>query len=228
MSQEQDALLYQPSRATVIYDTPSELESVDLPELPSTEDTDLELDEAPSNEVTNEDADLDAILSEMDTEGEQPTEDDDTGYTKYRERLEQDLGMPLAEAKALIEELVAERQQRTVREMHSELASHWGVGTKDVEQRLVEVKKLWDKLPADKQAQYDNVQGAIAIWARLEASGKVKSTPRLDKNSTGSTVAQTKYWYTQAQISELMKNPNEYAKHADRITIAYQQGRVKR
>ncbi|AGY46501.1 scaffolding protein [Cyanophage PP] len=226
--QTQDVAPLQPSRATVLYDAPSQSE--DLPELPSLEDTqDLEteaLDEVPSSDV---DADLDALLETLDNEGtEQPSEDEQQPTAEFSAQFEQTFGMSVDDAKELIQELHQERVERQVRVMHNELASHWGVDNKEVENRLLEVRKLWEKLPPDKQTQYDNVNGAIAIWARLESSGRTKNTPKLDRNSTSSVTSSSKYWYTEAQIRELQKNPTEYAKHADNVLRAYALGKVKR
>lgn len=174
---------------------------------------------------------LDALLAGLSDE-EETVNDETTSEDKpsagFVEEFEQQFGMSVADAKALVQELAAERSDRTVRQQQADLATHWGVSTDEVTQRLMVVRQFWEKLPADKQAQYDNAEGAKAIYAKLLASNKA-GTPKLDRNSSKRTEgSSSKYMYTQEQINALMRNPEEYAKEADNILRAYQLGKVKK
>ena len=92
------------------------------------------------------------------------------------------------------------------------------------------VKTLWDKLPADKQQAYDSTKGAQALYARYEQSQQRKSTAKSTSSAKGKGLAgastQSKYWYTESQINAM--DAATYSGNADRILMAYAQGRVKR
>ena len=218
---------FQGTRATIVSPATS-------PTVPS-QDEQNDASETVAADEPGELNELDAYLAGL-TDEEEPEEaeieetapDGDTPSARFTAEFEDQFGMSVADAKALVQELAAERSERTVRQQQADLATHWGVTTDEVTERLTIVRQFWEKLPVEKQAQYDNAEGAKAIYAKLAASNKT-GTPKLDRNSTKTTSSgQTKWMYTQEQINTLMKDPAEYAKEADNILRAYQLGKVKR
>ena len=87
---------------------------------------------------------------------------------------------------------------------------------------------MWDKLPRDKQQAYDTTKGAQALYARYEQQQQRKGTTKASKTSTkGSSGGSTsKYWYSESQINAM--DAATYSQNANRIMVAYAQGRVKR
>lgn len=226
-TQEQtpQAFAFQGTRATIV--SPATDTTAPSQDEQSVDSEDVAVEE------TGEPDDLDALLEGLTADEQDDTEVDDTKEEDkpsagFVAEFEQHFGMSVDDAKALVQELAAERSDRTVRQQQADLATHWGVDAGEVTARLMVVRQLWEKLPAEKQAQYDNAEGAKAIYAKLQASGKA-GTPKLDRNSTRKTEGgQSKWMYTQAQINALMQNPDEYAKEADNILRAYQLGKVKK
>ena len=223
---QQTESVFQGSRATVV-----------SPDIDTSAPSSEELDVV-SDETSVEDDELDSLLDFSDdeeTEGDTETLPETETSAGFQQEFEQHFGMSVEDAKSLVQELAqerADRQQRTQQQQvelqQRDLATHWGVDEGEVVSRLVVVKQYWDKLPEEKKAQYDNAEGAKAIYAKLVASGKA-NVPKLDRNSTKSaSTGSPKYLYTEAQIRELQKNPEEYAKEADNILRAYQLGKVRK
>jgi hypothetical protein len=155
------------------------------------------------------------------------TEDKPEPSAAFTEQFEQHFGMTVDDAKALMEDLSALRQEREAYQVylqHQQLATHWDVPQETVAQRLTEVAKVWNKLPDDKKQKLDNIDGVKAIWARIETKGG-KSTPKLDKSAAKAT-AQSKYLFTQSQIDSM--SDAEYAQNRQAIANAYAQGKVKK
>lgn len=202
------------SRAQVIYDQPgTDVETAeDEPDLLGA-DTD-ELD----------DVDLDGLVAdpEAEPEEEEDLSEGSPAYQKFADTFEKVLGSPLKETVDAVRALMVESQERSVREQKYELSAHWQVPVDEVDRRVAITSQLWKKLPADKQQQYDNPKGAIALYAKYEASKGTKQGVQTSTKAVNQRA--TKYDFTQTQIDKM--TVSEYEANIGAITKAYQQGRV--
>lgn len=226
---QQEQKVYQSSRAKVVYTEPSDLADVDL-----SDDEDV----TPANlESLAEDYEEDALpdLEDLPEDPEEEDEEDDfvegsKRFEQFRSDFTKAFGLPLEEARDLVQGLQAESTKRAINEQKYELSASWDVPVTEVDKRLMIVKTMWDKLPADKQQAYDSTKGAQALYARYEQSQQRKSTAKGTSSAKGKGLAgattQSKYWYTEKQINAM--DAATYSGNADRILMAYAQGRVKR
>lgn len=205
--------VYTSSRAQVMYDQPGVTEPTEQEETDLL-GTDDELD----------DVDLDGLVDDPEAE---PEEEEDLtegspAYVKFAETFEKVVGAPLKETVDKVNELLEESRDRKVREMKYELSAHWQVPVDEVDRRVAITAKLWDKLPKDKQPLYDNPKGAIALYAKYEASKGAKQGIQTSNKATNQRA--TKYDFTQRQIDKM--TVAEYEANIGAITQAYQRGRV--
>jgi len=197
--------------------------------------TDDSLDE---DELIIDTANLEEVdeLPELDELPEDPEEDDTEDFVEGSPRFEQfrndftkAFGLPLEEARDLVQGLKQEAVKRAVNEQKYELSAAWDVPVTEVERRLMIVKTMWDKLPPDKQQAYDSPKGAQVLYARYEEKNtRTSATKATTSTSTakqkGSTAS--KYWYTESQINAM--DDATYKSQADRIMVAYAQGKVRK
>jgi hypothetical protein len=218
--QETEAV-YRGSRATIKYDLGDD-------QVDDTEDDELVLDTANELDISGDEL---PDISDLPLDPEQPEEDEfvegSPRFEQFRSDFDKAFGIPLEEARDLVQGLRDDSIKRAVNEQKYELSAAWNVSVTEVEQRLAVVKTLWDKLPPDKQQAYDSPKGAQVLYARYEqdqqrrGTAKVKSSTKVSPANGGN-----KYWYTQAQIDRMPQD--EYYKQSDRIMLAYAQGRVRR
>lgn len=219
-------MVYQTSRAKVLYEQdPSTIsEDVNL-------DEDDELVLTPANELDEGDE-----LPDLDGLPEEPEEEEDEfvegspRFEQFRSDFTKAFGLPLEDARDLVQGLQAESIKRSLNEQKYELSAAWDVPVTEVDRRLMVVKTMWDKLPSDKQQAYDSTKGAQALYARYEQQQQRKGATKAAKTSTkgasSSSGSQSKYWYSESQINSM--DAATYAQNANRIMVAYAQGRVKR
>jgi hypothetical protein len=177
-------------------------------------------------------------LPELDELPEDPeTEVDEDDFVEGSPRFEQfrtdftkAFGLPLEEARDLVQGLKEESVKRVVNEQKYELSAVWDVPVTEVERRLMIVKTMWDKLPPDKQQAYDSPKGAQVLYAKYEEKNTRKSATKTHTSTStansqkGSTAS--KYWYTESQINAM--DDATYKQHNERIMVAYAQGRVRK
>lgn len=205
-------------------DAPEEITSeVDL-----SDDDELLL---PANDLDGEELpelDLDGLPEDPEEEGEDDFVEGSPRFEQFRNDFTKAFGLPLEEARDLVQGLQQESIKRSLNEQKYELSATWDVPVTEVERRLAVVKTMWDKLPRDKQQAYDSTKGAQVLYARYEQQQQRKGSTKATKTSTkGSSGASTsKYWYSEQQINSM--DAATYAQNANRIMVAYAQGRVKR
>ena len=90
-------------------------------------------------------------------------------------------------------------------------------------ERLQLVGQFWATLSPEKQAKFDNVQGALTIYQKLVQMGKVPQ--KLQSSVSKAPTGKPKYMYTQKQIDDMPIH--EYQAQADRIAYALANKLVK-
>lgn len=202
-----------------------------------TVDDDLDgLPPANTEVALDEDDELDlSILNELPEDPEAEPEDDfsegSPRFEQFKSDFNKAFGLPMEEARELVQSLKADSVKRQINEQKYELSAAWDVPVTVVDERLAIVANMWKKLPADKQQAYDSTKGAQALYAayeqqqqrKLSAKGATKGTSK-----SGLAVGNTssKYLYTQRQIDSM--DAATYSREAQNIMVAYAQGRVKR
>lgn len=211
----------------MIYDVdPSLTTDDDLTELPPA-NTELALDE-------DDDLDL-SVLDELPEDPEAEPEDEfaegSPRFEQFKSDFNKAFGLPMEEARELVQSLKADSVKRQINEQKYELSAAWDVPVTVVDERLAIVANMWKKLPADKQQAYDSTKGAQALYAAYEQQQQRKLTAKGAAKGTaksGLAVGNTssKYLYSEKQINAM--DAQTYAREAQNIMVAYAQGRVKR
>lgn len=219
-----ESQVYQTSSARILYDTPDIDDSLD------------DDDEVPTAKLDGEDVELDDELPELGDLPEDPDAEEEEEFVEGSPRFEQfrsdftkAFGLPLEEARDLVQGLKQESDKRAINEQKYELSAAWDVPVGEVEQRLMIVKKMWDKLPADKQQAYDTTKGAQVLYARYMQTNERKATTKTATTTksglAGGKANTSKYMYTQSQIDAM--DAATYAANANNIMYAYAQGKVR-
>lgn len=179
--------------------------------------------------VDPEEAELLALLEddtveEPESEDSEPKDDDSDFDGKFQAHFEKTFGLKPDEAVALVQELVAEREERKVQGQLNELRAIWGgIDDESLYQRLETVREVYNSLTPENQMKFNSPKGAATIWKRLEMQGKTPKT--LQRSKSQSSVKPT-FMYTQQQIDAMPAS--EYRKQADKIAAAYANGLVKK
>lgn len=224
----------QAGRARIIYDsadqlTGEDIEDTDLGVEPDTE-IDLEGVSVPEETLDSLAGDL---LDDEDTLDPEPEDDFTEGsprFESFKQDFNKAFGIDLHEAVELVQSLHSDKVARAANEQKYELSAHWEVPVAQVEERLAVVAKLWQKLPTDKRQQFDNPQGAIALWSRHEqaqakrGTGFKASSAKTGNPNGGRT--RTAYDFTEQQINQM--DEATYSSNATAIALAYANKRVKR
>lgn len=152
-------------------------------------------------------------------------------FKKFAEDFEKYMGMPIDQFKASQQEAIEYvnqvKAERAKVEATKLLANEWGVDITEVEGRLEQVQKRFNKYPEDMRKRLDSVEGAKLIWAKIEqenANRLNKQVPQFQR-SRGTATAQPKAMFKQSDIDKM--SPEIYARNADRILKAYQLGLVQ-
>jgi hypothetical protein len=222
---EAQAYTTQGNRATVLYETRNNAALLDEDDELTTSAIDevdpLALD---GDELPDISADL--------PDDPESTEDDEfvegsPRFEQFKSDFNKAFGLPMEEARDLVQSLRDDSIKRQVNEQKYELSAAWQISVTEVEERLAVVHQLWSKLPADKQQAYDNPKGAQVLYARYEQSRmNRKGTQGKTKTASQVSTPANKWMYTQRQIDQM--DAATYSKEADRIMLAYAQGRVRR
>jgi hypothetical protein len=223
---QQAEQVYKTGRAQIIYPT-----DVAVDEEVSLLEDDDELDLTPAN-LSEGDDEL-PELDDLPEDPEEETDEEEFGegsprFEQFKNDFVKAFGLPMEEARDLVQGLREESTKRAINEQKYELSAAWNVPVTEVDRRLAVVAKVWSKLPADKQQAYDSTKGAQVLYARHEAqqtkTATTRSSQRTSTKATSNTPA--KYWYTQPQIERM--SAEEYSANADRIMVAYAQNKVKK
>lgn len=172
------------------------------------------------------------VVVEPDLAEEQPTEQEPAEETEeeqvepsaeFGEQFKAVFGMDTSEAVSLVNELANFRD-----EVH--LMREWGVAAHEYDTRIGAVKEFYNTLPEDGREQFNNPQGAVAIWNHLEKTGKVvsPSTPRSGraKSSVRSSVSKPPAAEMLKRSDILKMDDKTYQENYARISKAFQEGRV--
>ena len=210
----------QGSRAQVIYDSPVD------------DSEDVELEEVSGGEDELDSDELDVDLTDLPDDPEEEPEDDfvegSPRFEQFKEDFNKAFGLPLEEARDLVQSLKEDSVKRQLNEQKYELSAAWDVPVTVVDQRLAVVAKMWEKLPADKKAAYDSTKGAQLLWNQYETKRASTGAAKVSKTmkSTAKQTSTPKWLYTQRQIDQM--DAATYSAEADKIMLAYAQGKVKR
>lgn len=185
------------------------------------------IEDADTSEMSAEEKELLALLDDENTETPETdteTEEGDKDFqVQFEAHFEKTFGMKPDEAVSLVQELVAERQERQVQGQIEELRTLWGgVPDDELYVRLEAVRTVYNSLSKEKQAKFNNPKGAVAIYKQLEMRGKAPKVQR----SASKTTATPKFMYTQKQIDSMPLD--DYKKQADKIAYAYANGLVQK
>lgn len=164
------------------------------------------------------------LVEEQSTEQE-PEEDSEQKVepsAEFGEQFKAVFGMDTTEAVSLVNELANFRDE-------VQLMRTWGVAAHEYDNRIGAVKEFFSTLPEDSREQFNNPQGAIAIWNHLEKTGKVvPSTPR-----SGRAKSSVRSGASKPPAAELLKrsdilamDDSTYRANYARISKAFQEGRV--
>lgn len=155
---------------------------------------------------------------ETETAEEEETEEELRGFDQeFTKRF----GVKPDEAVEIINSLSAFRDEMN-------LMRNWGVSPTEYDTRMTQVREFYKTLPEDKQPEFNNPEGAKAIWEHLE-----KTNPSKKKSSTVSKVGSSKKPTTTAKPKEFIKKSEilrmsaaEHQRRLPEINLAWQQGRV--
>lgn len=151
---------------------------------------------------------------ELEEESEQETED-------FDKQFETKFGVKPEEAKSLFTDLMAMRDEMTLMRL-------WEITPVEYGQRMSEVREFFQKLPEDKQSDFDNVEGAMSIWNYLQSQKpdepKSNKIVKVRGKSTNVTSQPTKRIYTRSEIVGMSKE--DYNKARADINQAYFEGRI--
>lgn len=169
------------------------------------------------NAVPAEDQSQEEETEESETEVEEPTE--------FGTQFKETFGIEPAEAVELVNSLTAFRDEQT-------LMRQWQTTPSDYDSRMKAVREFYNTLPEDGRDQFNNVQGAAAIWEHLQtlapkATADATSPTTAKGRSSKSKTKQTKkpaFDFTKTQILTMPKD--EYHRKLPAISRAYQTGRV--
>lgn len=155
---------------------------------------------------------------EIETE-EVETEEVETEDSGFELEFESKFGVKTNEAVEILNSLSAFRDEMT-------LMRQWSINPSEYDARMGQVKEFYSTLPADKQTEFNTLDGAKAIWEHLQ-----KNNTQVNRKSTVSKVGGTKK--TQASNtpvitkSEILKmDKATYASRLPEISKAWREGRV--
>lgn len=178
----------------------------------STDTTEIVPDESTVPDV--EEQELVEEEQELEEESEQETED-------FDKQFETKFGVNPEEAKSLFTDLMAMRDEMTLMRL-------WEITPVEYGQRMSEVREFFQKLPEDKQSDFDNVEGAMSIWNYLQSQKtdepKSNKIAKVRGKSTNVTSQPTKRIYTRSEIVGMSKE--DYNKARADINQAYFEGRI--
>ena len=160
-------------------------------------------------------------LEEQELEEQEQDEETDEETGDFDKQFETKFGVKTEEAKSLFTDLMAMRDEMTLMRV-------WELSPVEYGQRMTEVRDFFQKLPEDKQSEFDNVEGAMSIWNYLQ-SQKPEETKsnKIDKvrgKKTNVASQPTKRIYTRSEIVGMSKD--EYNKVRADINQAYFEGRI--
>lgn len=173
---------------------------------------------APETEIESVEPELTEEVDEGEVEGEGELEVSEG----FAAEFEQTFGIKPGEAVELINELQAFRdEQRLMRD--------WAVSPTEYDQRMAAVREFYSSLPEDGRQQFNNVDGAQAIWKHLVDSGKAKpsKTPTTTRTSRVSKTKATQPKKELLKKSDILKmSEEEYQRNLPKITKAFAEKRV--
>lgn len=162
-------------------------------------------------------------LAEPQPTEEEPTEETDEPSSEFGEQFKAVFGMDTTEAVSLVNELANFRDE-------VQLMRQWGVAASEYDSRIGQVKEFYNTLPENSREQFNNPQGAVAIWNHLAQNGKVQSPSTSRSGRAKSSVRSSVSKPPAAEIIKrsdiLSMDDNTYRANYARITKAFSEGRV--
>ena len=158
------------------------------------------------------------------TEGqEELTEENESEVSEgFSAEFEKTFGLKPDEAVNLFNQLQAFRDEQV-------LMREWKVDPTTYDERMAAVREFYSKLPEDGQQQFNNIEGAKAIWQHLVDSGKVaqKKSPTNVKSARVNKPTAAKKAPPVLKKSEILSMPeDEYKRRLPEINKAYREKRV--
>lgn len=222
-----DESVYQATsnRATVVVPTITPAKTEDL-----TDELTEEVDEGEEDGVVDDLPDLGDLPEDPEEGEDEEFVEGSPRFEQFKSDFQKALGLPLDEARNLVQSLKEDSIKREVNEQKYELSASWDVPVTEVDRRLAIVAKMWNKLPADRKQAYDSTKGAQVLYTRYEQQqnkkGATKGTQSSVKGSGKQAANKSGYSFTQQQIDNM--DAQTYSQNANAIMVAYAQGKVKR
>jgi len=182
--------------------------------------------------TTKEKADAEAEEANLETEQEQPSnleqnqeeenpQQEERPSDEFAAAFENYFGLKPEEALDVVNQLMAFRD-----EMY--LMRYWGVSPSEYDQRMQTIKQFYTTLPEEGKAQFNSVEGAIAIWDYLV---KTNQTNTNRKTLTSPSFSRTKPTASPKpdiiKKSEILRMDKQtYQANLPRIVQAFREGRV--
>lgn len=150
------------------------------------------------------------------------------GVDQFAEQFKTVMGFELKDLQVLGKELQQYRQKEAVVKMAQELQSDWGIDRSEYDRRIQIIGERFKSMSPEQRQHYDSTWGAKALWNEIEIE-QLKSgngtAPRFQRSS-GVNPGNQRAMFTKTELDELAKDPAAYARNADAILYAYQNGLV--
>lgn len=145
------------------------------------------------------------------------TVEEDPGFIKA---FEKHFGVTPDEAVGLFNELQAFRDEMI-------LMRKWGISPAEYDSRMQQVREFYKQLPEEGQAQFNNVEGAIAIWDYISKQNPTTNKQATQaKSATRIKAASTPKQEVLRKSDILRMSQDEYQRNLPKITKAFREGRV--
>jgi hypothetical protein len=182
--------------------------------------------------ITKEKANAEAQETNLETEQEQPevqeqnqeeenSQQEERPATEFEAAFENYFGLKPEEALDVVNQLMAFRD-----EMY--LMRYWGVSPSEYDQRMQTIKQFFTTLPEEGKAQFNSVEGAIAIWDYLvrtnQATPSRKPIAQSSFSRTKPTASPKPDIIKKSEILRMDKQT--YQANLPRIVQAFKEGRV--
>lgn len=152
-------------------------------------------------------------------EAQEEEETEEKELSPFAEQFKDMFGIEPDEAVSLVNSLASFRDEMT-------LMREWAVSPVEYDQRISAVKEFYQTLPEDQREQFNNPEGAKAIWQHLEKNQPAQKAKPKRAASTFSK-PQTAPKQEIIKRSEILAMDNAtYKANYARITKAFAEGRV--
>lgn len=153
-------------------------------------------------------------------ETEEATEEEVT--SDFAQQFKEAFGVDLESAKETLNQLQAFQEEQ-------QLMRHWQLNPSEYDERVKQVRDFYSTLPEDGKAQFNSVEGAIAIWDHLQKQGANTSQPKTTSTKANSRIRKPdatpkQKIFSKREIAGM--NQATYDKNRAEIAKAFREGRV--